>query len=225
MKLAVFDLDGTLLPIDAGHQWVHFLSEVCGVDLSAEVARQDQFAIEYKEGRFDVVSFVDFHTAILARFSRVDLDRWMARFINEVVRPHVTAAAVNLVKERKEQGFEVVLATGTQGFVSEPVAKLFDIDHLLATRPEVDETGQITGGHTGGYCFGAHKITQIEAFLEKKGVRAEDLEDFVFYTDSMNDLPLLEFVHSANGQVVATNPDPQLKEQAQKRGWSIIEIF
>ena len=89
----------------------------------------------------------------------------------------------------------------------------------------VDENGEMTGGHVGGYCFAAHKIGQIERFLQKKGLRIEDLQEIVFYTDSMNDLPLLEFVHSANGRVVATNPDPQLKEQAQKRGWSIVDIF
>ena len=225
MKLAIFDLDGTLLPIDAGHQWVHFLGEVCGEDLSREVARQDQFAVEYKEGRFDVVAFMDFHMAILARFARVDLDRWMQRFILDVVTPNVTPAAQALVKEVKDAGFEVVLATGTQAFVSGPIAKLFGIDALLATRPEVDEDGEMTGRHVGGYCFSTHKITQIEGFLHKKGLRTEDLQEIVFYTDSMNDLPLLEFVHSANGRVVATNPDPQLKEQAQKRGWSIVEIF
>lgn len=225
MKLAIFDLDGTLLPIDAGHQWVHFLGDVCGEDLTAEVARQDQFAVEYKEGRFDVVAFVDFHMAILARFTRADLDRWMACFIDEVVRPHVFDSARALVNEVKDAGFEVVLATGTQAFVSEPVAKLFGINELLATRPEVDENGEMTGGHVGGYCFAAHKIGQIERFLQKKGLHIEDLQEIVFYTDSMNDLPLLEFVHSANGRVVATNPDPQLKEQAQKRGWSIVDIF
>ena len=225
MKLAIFDLDGPLLPIDAGHQWVHFLGEVCGEDLSREVARQDQFAVEYKEGRFDVVAFMDFHMAILARFARVDLDRWMQRFILDVVSPNVTPAARALVKEVKDAGFEVVLATGTQAFVSEPIAKLFGIDALLATRPEVDEDGEMTGHHVGGYCFSTHKITQIEGFLQKKGLCTEDLQEIVFYTDSMNDLPLLEFVHSANGRVVATNPDPQLKEQAQKRGWSIVEIF
>ena len=225
MKLAIFDLDGTLLPIDAGHQWVHFLGEVCGEDLSREVARQDQFAVEYKEGRFDVAAFMDFHMGILARFARVDLDRWMQRFILDVVSPNVTPAARALVKEVKDAGFEVVLATGTQAFVSEPIAKLFGIDALLATRPEVDEDGEMTGHHVGGYCFSTHKITQIEGFLHKKGLRTEDLQEIVFYTDSMNDLPLLEFVHSANGRVVATNPDPQLKEQAQTRGWSIVEIF
>ena len=225
MKLAIFDLDGTLLPIDAGHQWVHFLGEVCGEDLSREVARQDQFAVEYKEGRFDVAAFMDFHMGILARFARVDLDRWMQRFILDVVTPNVTPAAQALVKEVKDAGFEVVLATGTQAFVSEPIAKLFGINTLLATRPEEDENGEMTGRHVGGYCFSAHKITQIEGFLQKKGLRMEDLQEIVFYTDSMNDLPLLEFVHSANGRVVATNPDPQLKEQAQKRGWSIVEIF
>lgn len=225
MKLAIFDLDGTLLPIDAGHQWVHFLGEVCGEDLSREVARQDQFAVEYKEGRFDVAAFMDFHMAILARFARVDLDRWMQRFILDVVTPNVTPAAQALVKEVKDAGFEVVLATGTQAFVSGPIAKLFGINTLLATRPEEDENGEMTGRHVGGYCFSAYKITQIEGFLQKKGLRMEDLQEIVFYTDSMNDLPLLEFVHSANGRVVATNPDPQLKEQAQKRGWSIVEIF
>ena len=111
MKLAIFDLDGTLLPIDAGHQWVHFLGEVCGEDLSREVARQDQFAVEYKEGRFDVAAFMDFHMGILARFARVDLDRWMQRFILDVVTPNVTPAAQALVKEVKDAGFEFAVWT------------------------------------------------------------------------------------------------------------------
>lgn len=225
MKLAIFDLDGTLLPIDAGHQWVHFLGKVSGRDLSVQVARQDQFAVEYKEGRFDVQAFMDFHMAILASFSRADLDRWMDRFLHEEVLPHVVPAARALVDDVKNAGYTVVMATGTQGFVSEPIAKIFGIEHLLATRPEVDDAGQMTGGHRGGYCFGPHKITRIQEFLEQKGTRIDELEALVAYTDSMNDLPLLEFVHSAKGRVVATNPDPRLKEEAKKRGWSIVEIF
>jgi phosphoserine phosphatase len=168
MKLAIFDLDGTLLPIDAGHQWVHFLGDVCGEDLSREVARQDQFAVEYKEGRFDVAAFMDFHMAILARFARVDLDRWMQRFILDVVTPNVTPAAQALVKEVKDAGFEVVLATGTQAFVSGPIAKLFGINTLLATRPEEDENGEMTGRHVGGYCFPRTKSRRLKAFCKKR---------------------------------------------------------
>lgn len=225
MKLAIFDLDGTLLPIDAGHQWVHFLARVCECDLSESVNRQDQFALEYREGRFDVAAFVDFHMALLARFSRSDLDRFLDRFMHEVVEPRIAPPALALVQQMHDEGYEVVMATGTQGFVSAPIARRFGIRHLLATMPQIDFSGEMTGGHVGGYCFGLHKITRIREFLKQFGTTVDELDALIAYTDSINDLPLLEFVHSASGRVVATNPDPQLKELAQKRGWSIIQLF
>lgn len=117
------------------------------------------------------------------------------------------------------------MATGTQAFISQPVAEIFGIEHLLATRPQINDRGDFTGEHFGGYCYGAHKIDRLKEFCQVNGMALSDLAQCVAYTDSITDLPLLQFVESFHGHVVATNPDPQLKEQAQKSGWAVLKLF
>ena len=134
-------------------------------------------------------------------------------------------AAVSLVESMRESGYTLLMATGTNAFIAEPVAKIFGIEHLLATRPVSDGTGEFNGEYTGGFCYGAHTVDRLKDFCKLQGVPLSRLSESVTYTDSITDLPLLQFVESFNGHVVATNPDPLLKEQAQKSGWAVLKLF
>lgn len=224
MKLAIFDLDGTLLSVDAGVEWVHFLSRHSAVDMTQAVEQCQKFLSDYRAGCFDVQAFMKFHMSLLACFPRQYLLWLRDNFLKEIIKPKLEVAALNLVAAMKDDGYEVVLATGTQRFISEPIADLFGIENVLATTPLL-ENGEFSGEHLGDYCYGHSKINRVEDFLQTKGLKVVDLEAFVFYTDSITDLPLIEFVEKCHGHVVATNPDPRLKEQAEQRGWSVIEIF
>ena len=164
MKLAIFDMDGTLMPIDVGVVWVDFLASKSGADLSEELALSKRYLEDYRCGRFQVEPFMHFHMALLSRFSRQNIERLRERFVEEVVKPNVTSAAKNVVEAMRLEGYLPVLATGTQAFVSETVAQLFGIEHLLATRPVVDSRGEFTGEFEGGFCFFLHKIERLEEF-------------------------------------------------------------
>ena len=166
-----------------------------------------------------------FHVGPLKRFSRQNLDRLREQFVKDVVLPNITSSAKSLVAAMKEDGYTPVMATGTQSYISETVAQAFGIEHLLATRPVEDVRGEFTGEFTGGFCYGVHKIDRLKEFCAKHRIALSDLAQSVTYTDSITDLPLLQFVESFHGHVVATNPDPQLKEQAQKSGWALLKLF
>ena len=225
MKLAIFDMDGTLMPIDVGVVWVDFLAQKSGADLSEELALSKRYLEDYRCGRFQVEPFMRFHMGLLACFSRQNIERLRERFVEEIIRPNITSAAKNLVQSMRLSNYTLLMATGTQAFISEPVAELFGIEHLLATRPEQSPSGEFNGEFFGGFCYGEHKIERLKEFCEKHAMPLEDLSDSVVYTDSITDLPLLQFVESFHGHVVATNPDPQLKEQAQKSGWAVLKLF
>lgn len=225
MKLAIFDMDGTLMPIDVGVVWVDFLAERSGADLSEALVLKKKYLDDYHCGRFQVEPFMYFHMGLLKRFSRQNLDRLREQFVKEVVEPNITPSAKNLVASMKEDGYTAVMATGTQSYISETVAKAFGINYLLATRPVEDSMGEFTGEFIGGFCYGKHKIDRLKEFCATHQIPLSDLSESVAYTDSITDLPLLQFVESFHGHVVATNPDPQLKEQAQKSGWALLKLF
>lgn len=225
MKLAVFDLDGTLLSVDAGVQWIEYLAKHNGVDMRGEVAQCHQFLADYRAGNFDVEAFMAYHMTILSRFPRQFLLWIRENFLNEIIFPKITSSALGLVSAMKADGYTLVMATGTQRFISAPIADRFGIEHVLATTPLLTPEGEFSGQHLGDYCYGASKIDRLSDFLTSKGEQVENLEHLVFYTDSITDLPLIQFVEKFNGHVVATNPDPRLKELAEKRGWSVIELF
>lgn len=225
MKLAVFDMDGTLMPIDVGVVWVNFLAKHSGEDLTAELELCRRYLDDYRHGCFQVEPFMFFHMRLLARFSRKNIDRLRDRFVAEVIKPNVMPAALSLVESMRESGYKLLMVTGTNAFISGPVAEIFGIEDLLATKPVCDSRGEFTGEFTGGFCYGHHKVDRLKDFCKLHGVPLSQLSESVTYTDSITDLPLLQFVESFNGHVVATNPDPLLKEQAQKSGWAILTLF
>jgi HAD superfamily hydrolase (TIGR01490 family) len=220
MKLALFDLDHTLLPIDSADTWSHFLVREAGLDPDEYGARIRHFAATYKAGNFDIEGYLAFQMNLLARFPRPELERWRDNFVREHVAPHVRAEAVQLIARHRVDGYVVALVTGTHAFVSRAIADLFGIEHLLAVLPE-EEEGKFTGRYVGTHTYQEGKVRAVQGFLAARGTTLAECEDSIFYSDSFNDLPLLEAVVHP----VVTNGDARLRAIAAERGWPTLDLF
>ncbi len=231
MKFSIFDLDHTLLPIDTGDRWSRWLVRCAGLDRDAFEAKISAYAKAYQIGRFDPLEFVEFQFSLLAAQKRADLEAWRDAFVDEVVRPAICPEAVALVQSRRNAGFEVILATGTHRFVTAPVAELFGIRHLVAAAPEVGPDGEFTGRAAGSHSYGEGKLILVRELaallLEEAGETPADIEAVEAWSDSVNDLPMLEWAagHKPRGRAVAVNPDPKLEKEALARSWPILSLF
>jgi HAD superfamily hydrolase (TIGR01490 family) len=219
-KLALFDLDHTLLPIDSADRWSYFLVRKGGLDGAQYDARIREFAATYKAGTFDVEGYLAFQMGMLARFPRAQLELWRTAFVRGEVLPHVRPEALELIDEQRRAGYEVALITGTHAFVTGPIAAAFGLPHLLAVQPE-ERDGRFTGRYVGTHTYQEGKVRATEAFLARRGLALDGLEDSMFFSDSINDLPLLERVRTP----VATNADRRLRAIAAERGWRTLDLF
>jgi HAD superfamily hydrolase (TIGR01490 family) len=224
MRVALFDLDHTLLPIDSADAWSHFLARAAGLDSETLAARIRAFGEAYRNGGFDTEAYLAFQMGLLARVERAQLEAWRSRFMDLHVRPHVRREALDLIDAHRRDGDLLALATGTNAFVTAPIAAAFGLPHLIAVRPE-ERDGRFTGRYVGGHTYGAGKLRAVEAFLAERGTSFERLQSVAFYTDSVNDLPLLERVAACGGRAVVTNGDERLRRLAQARGWPTLELF
>jgi HAD superfamily hydrolase (TIGR01490 family) len=220
MKLALFDLDHTLLPIDSADTWSYFLVRAGGLDADAYTKRIRHFAQTYKDGTFDVEAYLAFQMELLAQFPRARLELWRADFLREHVLPAIRHEALELIDSHRRDGWTLALVTGTHQFVTRPVASALGIDHLLAVQPE-EHRGRFTGRYVGTHTYLEGKVRAVEAFLAARQLTLEQCEDSVFYSDSINDLPLLERVR----QPVVTNGDAKLRAIAAERGWRVLDLF
>lgn len=189
MKLAVFDLDHTLLPIDSGDAWSHWLVRKAGLDEEKIGAQIEAYAQAYRTGHFVPLSFIRFQFGLLAAQKRQDLEAWRASFIDEVIRPAVRPEALQLVAQRRLAGYEVVLATGTHRFVTAPIAALFGIQHLIAATPEIGSDGEFTGELVGLDSYGEGKLALIKNWMANHAPSG-GFEAFEGWSDSINDKPL-----------------------------------
>lgn len=221
MKLALFDLDGTLLPIDSDHGFGEFLIRRGWADAEAYRRRNDEFFQQYQAGRLDIDAYVDFATAPWRGRSEAELAALSADFVREVVRPALRPAALDLVRRHQAAGDRVAIVTATNDFITRPIADLFEVPELIATELERDAAGRVTGRIRGVPSFREGKIARVEAWLAGLGERLEGFASTVFYSDSTNDLPLLERV----SHPVATNPSPALERVARERGWTVLRLF
>jgi HAD superfamily hydrolase (TIGR01490 family) len=220
LKYAFFDLDHTLLPIDSADGWLRFLVDAAGLDRGHHHAEIERHAREYKEGRFDIEGYLAFQMGLLARFERAQLDLWRTKYLREKVFPQLRFESQTLVQKHRSEGWEVALVTGTHSYVTRPIAAAFEIEHLIAVQPE-EIDGRFTGRYVPPHTYQDGKRIAVEAFLAARGTSLARLEDSLFYSDSINDLPLLEAVRHP----VVTNGDARLRLIAQERGWPTLELF
>ncbi len=220
-RLALFDLDHTLLPLDSDYQWADFLART-GRAGDPAVARQrnEDLMVRYNEGRLTAEQAAEFMLGLLAGRELGELDAWHEEFMAQVVTPALTAQARQLVDQHLQAGDLCAIVTATNSFVTAPIARAFGIPTLIATEPELAD-GRYTGRIHGTPSFQAGKVIRVEAWLETLGTTLADFDQTWFYSDSINDLPLLEVV----SHPVAANPSPALREIAQTRGWPVLDLF
>jgi HAD superfamily hydrolase (TIGR01490 family) len=219
MELALFDLDNTLLAGDSDYEWAQFLIDRGVLDRATYEAANDRFYEQYKAGTLDIYEFLDFQLAPLARYPRAQLDAWHAEFMATKIRPMIGAPARGLVAKHLGAGHLCAIVTATNSFVTAPIAREFGVPHLIATEPEAHD-GAFTGKVAGIPSFRAGKVARLEQWL---GAMERPLESFAaswFYSDSHNDLPLLELVRHP----VAVDPDDPLRAVAAERGWPVISL-
>ncbi len=216
LGLAIFDLDNTLLAGDSDYLWGRFLAEEGIVDGEAYERENLRFYQQYQAGTLDIHEFLRFSLRPLADNEPPALERWRARFVAERIQPIVLPGARALIERHRAGGDELLIITATNRFVTEPIAALFGIPSLLATEPE-QVGGRFTGAVAGVPCFREGKITRLRAWLADSG---GDLSGSCFYSDSHNDIPLLELVERA----VAVDPDEALSRHAHARGWPVISL-
>jgi HAD superfamily hydrolase (TIGR01490 family) len=220
MKLALFDLDHTLLPLDSDHSWGVFTTEMGWTDPVVFGQRNDEFYAHYQAGTLDIHDYVRFATRAARERGAVEAAQAHARYMDEVIRPRITPEALALLRLHQHAGDAVIIVTATNEFVTRPIAQAFGVNELIAVDLERDASGWITGEIRGTPSFREGKVTRVADWLAQKGLDWGDVE-MTFYSDSMNDLPLLEKAHHP----VATNPDARLRQLATERGWRILDIF
>jgi HAD superfamily hydrolase (TIGR01490 family) len=220
-SLCLFDLDHTLLPIDSDHAWGEFMISIGWVG-AEEFRRGNQEAYEqYQVGRLDIDAWIDFASKPFRVRSETEQREAQARFMREVIAPVLTPAAQGLVRAHRERGDRIALVTATNDFVTAPIAAAFAIDTLIATRLERDAEGRITGRIDGVPSYREGKVARVGQWLAAEGRGWGDFDRISVYSDSLNDLSLLERATDP----VATNPSPELAAVARERGWRILTLF
>jgi len=218
-EIALFDLDNTLLSGDSDYEWAQYLIERGVLKRDEYEAKNDMFFRQYKAGRLDIHEFLDFQLAPLARYPRAKLNEWHDEFMQAKVRPMIRAKGLELVRRHLREGRLCAIVTSTNAFITAPVAREFGVDHLLATELEVRD-GRFTGKPSGTICFRQGKVTRLTEWLGERGRTLASFGASWFYSDSQNDLPLLERVTHP----VAVDPDDTLRSEALARGWQVISL-
>ncbi|MBQ0932803.1 HAD family hydrolase [Ideonella sp. 4Y16] len=221
MRLALFDLDGTLLPTDSDHAFGEFMCAIGWTDGQAWRARNQQFFEQYQAGTLVLADYVDFATSAWRHRPLADAEAARERFMQEVIGPALRFEAIELVRAHQQDGDLVAVVTATNEFVTRPIATAFGVETLLAVELERGADGRATGAIRGTPTFREGKVARVQAWLHSRGQSFADFDDVLFYSDSTNDLPLLEAVPTP----VATNPTPALRQIALERGWRIIDLF
>jgi HAD superfamily hydrolase (TIGR01490 family) len=219
MRLALFDLDNTLLTGDSDYEWGQFLVDRGVLERAAYEAQNREYYDQYVRGTLDIHEYLGFALRPLAEHPPGELARWHAEFMRERILPMITPAARALVRGHLEDGDLSAIVTATNSFVTAPIAREFGVAHLIATEPE-SRDGRFTGRVAGTPCFREGKLARLDEWLAGRGRRLEDFTQSVFYSDSHNDLPLLRRVT----RPVAVDPDEPLAAEAARRGWAVISL-
>jgi HAD superfamily hydrolase (TIGR01490 family) len=219
VNLALFDLDNTLLSGDSDFEWSQFLIEQGVLDRELFEPMSHAFYEQYKAGTLNIAEFLEFQLKPLSRHARKVLDAWHAEFMQSKVRPMMGVKARALVDKHKAAGDVCVVVTATNSFVTAPIAREFGVEHLIATDPE-EKNGEFTGAVAGVPSFREGKVVRMEQWMSARGWDWNSFTETAFYSDSLNDLPLLSKV----SRPVAVDPDPTLRAYAEKQGWAVISL-
>ena len=219
MNLALFDLDNTILAGDSDYNWSRFLIQEGYLDGAIHAEKNEKFYADYKAGTLDIFAFVEFQFKPLARNPRTVLNQLLKKYVEEVIKPMITEKARALVKRHQDEGDLIIVITATNSFITRPIAELFGIENLIGTDPEEKE-GEFTGKVSGLPSFKEGKVTRLEAWLKNKKLSLASFEKSYFYSDSHNDLPLMQKVTHP----VAVDSDDVLSEYAKSKGWPQISL-
>jgi HAD superfamily hydrolase (TIGR01490 family) len=216
VALAIFDLDNTLLRGDSDYLWGMYLIDKGAVDGESHKRENDRFYQEYLNGQMDIMAFLRFQLAPLARIPMSELLQMREDYIEHYIKPIITTQALKLVDKHRQRGDTLLLITATNDFVTRPIADLFGIDELIATNAEIINN-QYTGAVSGVPSYREGKVIRMHKWLSEKNY---NMKGSWFYSDSHNDLPLLLEVDNP----VAVNPDPELAKHARQAGWPILAL-
>ncbi len=216
MSLAIFDLDNTLIAGDSDFLWGQFLVDQGIVDKDHYEQSNARFYEDYKQGKLDIVEFLNFSLAPLAANDTRQLLEWRRQFVDQLIKPIFLDKAAKLVDQHRQQGDFLLVITATNRFVTEPIVQLYGIDNLIATTPEFIN-GRYTGNFLGTPCFQQGKVTLLNEWLK---ANQQNLDGSYFYSDSHNDLPLLNKVDHP----VAVDPDDILRSAAKQKGWPLMTL-
>ena len=219
MNLAIFDLDNTLLDGDSDYNWGLFLSRKGIVDRLSHEAQNQKYYEDYQAGKLDIYKFTEFQFKVLKDNSRSTLDQLRSEYIETIVIPMITKKAHALVEKHKKLKDQLLIITATSSYITNPIGLLFGIKDLIGTDPE-EVNGEFTGKVRGIPSFREGKITRLEIWLSEKGLKMNDFDKTYFYSDSKNDIPLLEKV----SHPVAVNADDELMNFARKRKWPSMNL-
>lgn len=218
-NLALFDLDNTLLAGDSDYNWSLFLIREGLLNAKTHHDRNEQFYADYKNGSLDILEFLKFQLQPLAQHSKKFLDELHLKYMQTVIQPMMTAKAQALVDQHKAAGDLCMVITATNSFVTAPIAKAYGIEYLIGSDPEM-VNGEFTGGVTGVPSFQMGKVTRLNQWLEARGQKLSDFKTSYFYSDSHNDLPLMQLVTNP----VAVDADATLTDYAKQQGWPLITL-
>lgn len=216
MYLTIFDLDNTLLAGDSDYLWGQFLGENGYVDAEAHQKENDRYYNDYLKGVLDINAFLEFQFQALAENNMETLRNWRTRFLAEKIRPTILPKALKLIEEHRKKGHQLMIITATNSFITTPIAELFNIDNLIASEPEINN-GQYTGKLSGTPSFSQGKVVRYRQWLAENNCT---ISASWFYSDSHNDIPLLNQV----SYPIAVDPDAILQAEAKQRDWEIISL-
>ncbi|WP_404473973.1 HAD-IB family hydrolase [Vreelandella venusta] len=216
MSLAIFDLDNTLLSIDSDHAWGEFLLEQGAVDPVAYREANERFMADYNAGTLDMAAFLEMALKPLAENTPEQLVAWHQQFMASKIEPHILPKAEELLARHRTKGDTLLIITATNRFITAPIAERLGVDDLIAVDPEMID-GRYTGRVSGVPSYREGKVTRLKQWLEDQDLT---MDGAWFYSDSHNDLPLLEQVEHP----VAVDPDDTLREVAETRHWRIMSL-
>jgi len=220
MNLALFDLDNTLLPIDSDYTWGEFTNRIGWNDPVAFKAKNDRFYADYLAGVLDIHDYVRFATEAVRLRGPEEAAKAHAQFMKEDIVPQIKPQAMKLLQDHQAAGDHVMIVTATNEFITRPIAQAFGVQELIAVELAKDSEGWITGEISGVPSFKEGKVLRVEQWLSAHQKTWQEVQ-ITFYSDSINDLPLLE-----RAQIpVAVNPDTRLRQLATDRGWRILQLF